>query len=282
MATTVPGLDSTSDIVDTDMLMITHSTGLTEKLSGLEFNKRNRIIIANNLTITGAPLHSGNVVRVHFTADIAGVNGTSAMVINYNGTNYNVKAPSNGSLKNFTAASVDGAYKYLQAYTTLELLFDGTQFVIIGNPVVISSADYTIYTDGKKLENVIANNNFNAVTSNAVYNSIFYHTSIPSSRISFENNPNKIRINYTGYTGNITEKLRLVITGSGYINYVYDLCFGLTSINKNLKWQASAINGAGTNILGSISNVTYDNTTKDIIITFSGSDTIYGVIILNN
>lgn len=151
MATTVPGLDSTSDILDNDMLMITHSTGLTEKLSGLEFNKRNRIIIANNLTITGSPLHTGNVVRVHFTADIAGANGTNAMVINYNGTNYNVKAPSNGSLKNFTASSVDGAYKYLQAYTTLELLFDGTQFVIIGNPVVISSTDYTIYTDGSKI-----------------------------------------------------------------------------------------------------------------------------------
>lgn len=153
MATTVPGLDSTGDILDTDMLMITHSTGLTEKLSGLEFNKRNRIIIANNLTITGAPLHAGNVVRIYFTADIMGVNTSSAMVINYNGTNYNVKAPSNGSVKNFTATDMGSStYKFLQAYTTLELLFDGTQFVIIGNPVVISSADYTIYTDGTLLD----------------------------------------------------------------------------------------------------------------------------------
>lgn len=145
---TVPALNPTGDILDTDLLMITHANGTSEKMTGANFNKRNQIIIASNLTITGAPLHSGNVVRVYFTADIAGANGTSAMVINYNGTNYNVKAPSNGSLKNFTASSVDGAYKYLQAYTTLELLFDGTQFVIIGNPVVISSADYTIYTDG--------------------------------------------------------------------------------------------------------------------------------------
>ena len=31
----------------------------------------------------------------------------------------------------------------------LELIFDGTQFIIIGAPVVLSSANYTIYADGR-------------------------------------------------------------------------------------------------------------------------------------
>ena len=151
---TIPSLSSVTDILDTDQVMITHSDGQSYKIAGSELNKRNQIIIASSTTITGTPLKTGNVVRVYFTADITGANTTSALVINYNGTNYNVKAPKNGALVNFVASNLGGSpvvYKYLQAYTTLELLFDGTQFVIVGNPVVISTADYTIYTDGKAL-----------------------------------------------------------------------------------------------------------------------------------
>lgn len=144
------------------------------------FNKarRNNIFItATNTTIAGPKLQAGDVIRVFFIAQQEGTDTTTAMALSYNDTSYNVKAPCNGSLKDFTAnaitvetrelskgAETEGeekgetkstratstAYVYCQAYTTLELLFDGTQFVIIGNPVVISSADYTIYTDGSK------------------------------------------------------------------------------------------------------------------------------------
>lgn len=130
---------------------------------------------SDNTTVTGPALFNGAVVKIMFTSAITGSDTTTPLAINYNGTSYNVKATSNGSLKNFTATPIEKetreqtrgkseeesetkggegtratttTYVYCQAYTTLELLFDGTQFVIIGNPVVISNADYTIYTDG--------------------------------------------------------------------------------------------------------------------------------------
>lgn len=130
---------------------------------------------SDNTTVTGPALFNGAVVKIMFTSAITGSDTTTPLAINYNGTSYNVKATSNGSLKNFTATPIETktreqtrgkseeesetkggegtratttTYVYCQAYTTLELLFDSTQFVIIGNPVVISNADYTIYTDG--------------------------------------------------------------------------------------------------------------------------------------
>lgn len=138
---------------------------------------------SDNTTVTGPALFNGAVVKIMFTSAITGSDTTTPLAINYNGTSYNVKATSNGSLKNFTATPIETetreqtrgkseeesetkggegtratttTYVYCQAYTTLELLFDGTQFVIIGNPVVISNADYTIYTDGTSKYNVNA------------------------------------------------------------------------------------------------------------------------------
>ena len=151
MSVTIPSLSDVTDILDTDMVMVTQSGGQTYKISGADLNKRNQAVIANSTTLTGAPLKTGNIVRVHFTADITGVNTTTALSLSYNGTSKTVKVPKDGALANFTAQNMGGSptvYKYLQAYTTLELLYDGTNFVIIGNPVVISSSDYTIYADG--------------------------------------------------------------------------------------------------------------------------------------
>lgn len=154
MSVTIPSLNPVTDILDTDKIMVTQSSGQTYTIDGASFNKRNQAVIANSTTLTGAPLKTGNIVRAYFTADITGVNTTTGLVLNYNGSNKNVKVPKDGALVNFTAQNMGGSptvYKYLQAYTTLELLYDGTNFVIIGNPVVISSADYTIYADGEKV-----------------------------------------------------------------------------------------------------------------------------------
>ena len=109
----------------------------------------NEVIMASSTTLTGKSLLSGSSIKVMFTADIAGSNTSTVLSLTYNGTAYNVKVGKNGALSNFVASEVSsGVYKYVQAYTTLELAFDGSQFVIIGNPVVLSSADYTIYADG--------------------------------------------------------------------------------------------------------------------------------------
>ena len=137
------------DIEDTDLLLVQNSQTVGFKMTGLKYKKLHDIIIASSLTVTGPKIHAGSSVRIYFNTDIAGANTSTAMVINYNNTNITVKAPKDGSLIDYTAKAVGNSYLYCQAYTTLELLYDGTNFVIIGNPVVISNADYTIYTDGK-------------------------------------------------------------------------------------------------------------------------------------
>lgn len=109
------------------------------------------VMAASNI-VNGAPLRAGSTVRIMFTVDLTGADTITALVLNYNGVNTPVKVGKNGSLSNFVASEVStGVYKYVQAYTTLELAFDGSQFIIIGNPVVLSSSDYTIYADGKKV-----------------------------------------------------------------------------------------------------------------------------------
>ena len=128
----------------------------------------NAVIMANNKTLSGVAISAGSVVRVLFTAALTGSNATTGLALTYNGNTYAVKVGKNGALANFLANNIDGSYIYCQAYTTLELMFDGTQFIIMGNPVVISSADYTIYTDGNKRVNEVTYNNMGMVTSNAV------------------------------------------------------------------------------------------------------------------
>jgi hypothetical protein len=111
--------------------------------------------ITNSLTATaassvvnGAPIRIGSTVRVLFTQDLAGTANTG-LVLAYNGVGIPVMVGKNGSLGAFLPFNVDsGTYKYLQAYTTLEMMFDGTQFIVLGNPVVLSTSEYTIYTDG--------------------------------------------------------------------------------------------------------------------------------------
>ena len=130
----------------------------------------NEVIMASSTTLTGKSLLSGSSIKVMFTADIAGSNTSTVLSLTYNGTAYNVKVGKNGALSNFVASEVSsGVYKYVQAYTTLELAFDGSQFVIIGNPVVLSSADYTIYADGLQRVNSVTSGNKGMVTSNAVF-----------------------------------------------------------------------------------------------------------------
>lgn len=175
MSTTIPALSSVDDILDSDLVMITHSNGESFKIAGSEINKRNQAVIASGTTITGAPLKTGNIVRVYFTADITGSNTSTGLTLNYNGVKKSVKVPKNGTLANFVASDLGGSptvYKYLQAHTTLELLYDGTQFIIIGNPVVLSSSDYTIYADGLKRVDAVASGDKNMVTSSAVANVI--------------------------------------------------------------------------------------------------------------
>lgn len=108
----------------------------------------NAVIMANNKTLSGVAISAGSVVRVLFTAALTGSDATTGLTLKYNGNTYAVKVGKNGALANFHANNIDGSYIYCQAYTTLELMFDGSQFVVMGNPVVISNADFSIMADG--------------------------------------------------------------------------------------------------------------------------------------
>lgn len=146
---TVPSLDPCTDILDTDEIMITHQNGSTDTISGANFNKRNQVIISANTTLSGTPLKPGNVVRVLFTEEQSASNGSTAFVINYNTENITVKVCKSGALTNYIPFTTsNGLYKYCQAYTFFELLYDGTNFIIMGNPVVWNALKNTIYANG--------------------------------------------------------------------------------------------------------------------------------------
>lgn len=125
-------------------------------------------------TITNAPtIETGNVIKIMFGGDVTGADTTTALTISYNGTSRNVKVCKNGALENVYAHEVStDSFKFIQAYTTLEFVFDGTNFVIVGNPVVLSDTDYTIYADGLKRVDDVEDGNMNYVTSNAVSNAL--------------------------------------------------------------------------------------------------------------
>ena len=99
--------------------------------------------------VTGPSIEAGNVVKVMFGADVTGTDTTTGLLISYNGSNKPVKVNKNGTLVDFVAHTINGSTKYIQAYTTLEFVYDGVNLIIIGNPVVLSGTDYTIYADGK-------------------------------------------------------------------------------------------------------------------------------------
>jgi hypothetical protein len=110
-------------------------------------------VTATGTTITGPLLVSGGTIRVMFTAAIAGNDTTTGLTISYNGQSIAVKVYKEGNLENFTAAKISWqdtnvVHRYLDAGTTLELLYDGTQFIIVNNPIVLKSIRYTIYADG--------------------------------------------------------------------------------------------------------------------------------------
>jgi len=117
------------------------------------------IIPTSTTVINNIPIANNSAIKVMFTADISDTNATGGitpLTITYNGVSVPVKANKNGALVDVLAKEVQtNIWKYLQAYTTIELIYqsdyDGQgnpAFIISGNPLVLSSADYEIYANG--------------------------------------------------------------------------------------------------------------------------------------
>lgn len=178
-----------------------------------------------SVIVYGKPLRTGSTVRIMFTADITGANTTSVLTLTYNGVNIPVKVGKNGALSNFVASEVSsGVYKYVQAYTTLELMFDGTQFIIIGNPAVLSSADYTIYADGLKKDNIKCL--IKSITTNS--NGAFYIADIGAPITNYNQIRNCFCLNYdnkiVGFAENFF-RVRNIADGSNASNITVSVCF---------------------------------------------------------
>lgn len=110
------------------------------------------ISIDDTLTVTGAPaIAAGDTIKVLFTENIPGTDAATVMPISYNGTSYNVLVPKDGGLSSFVATELTiGSFRYIDAYKYVEfMLNDSNQFIIIGNPIVLSGKGYDVYADGK-------------------------------------------------------------------------------------------------------------------------------------
>lgn len=152
----------------------------TEKLQDVDVNvniaHNSLYCAADSTVIKGASLFQGCSIKIMFTSAITGSDTSTPLVINYNDANIPVKTGKNGTLADFVAYDTGSGFVYCQAYTTLELLFDGTEFVIMGNPVVISNSDYTVYTDGtKSVRNLIASWSKLALSLNTKY---YFHKDV--------------------------------------------------------------------------------------------------------
>lgn len=114
-------------------------------------------IVASSATITGAPtLKNAMSLKIMFTSDLSGSDTSTGLSLTYNTVPVPVKVNKDGVLSDLLAHEVStGVYKYVQAYTTLEFVYlsnyDGlgnAAFVVVGNPLVLSSATYSIYANG--------------------------------------------------------------------------------------------------------------------------------------
>ena len=202
----------------------------------------NAVITSDNATLSGVTISERSVVRVMFTADLTGSDETTGLTLTYNGNTYAVKVGKDGALEALTAHLIEESYIYLQAYTTLELAFDGSQFVVMGNPVVISNADLSIMADGSitYTKTKIDNNYTRKIASSETFGSSFY----PSTyKITVASNA---CIHITAYVANelnsVIGSIDLYVT-NGNAQLVSSTNYEYSVVNNDI--FLSALNGSG-------------------------------------
>ena len=144
----VTALNSGVNSVESELNNVLNEAGISPSGSATNqvykaVRKNSGCIMASSRTITGAPaIEAGNTIKIMFTADITGSNLSDGMTITYNGTSYPVVVNKLGVLINFTAKEIyTDFFRYIQANTIIDFVFDGVQFVIIGNPIIWSLYD---------------------------------------------------------------------------------------------------------------------------------------------
>jgi hypothetical protein len=108
-------------------------------------------IIASSTTFSGPAVTDVLYLKVVFTSAISASDAVTPLEITYNGDSVPVKVMKAGVASDIFAHEISsGVYSYLQSMTSFEMVYEDTNgyFVIVGNPIVLSSTDYTIYADG--------------------------------------------------------------------------------------------------------------------------------------
>ncbi len=104
-------------------------------------------------------LEAGSTIRVTFKYALQSSSNITSVAMNYGGRSGLIKATRGGALVNVAAHLFSGGeysstypYKVWDAYTTLELMWTGSEWLIIGDPVLCSYAsdnlNYTIKGNG--------------------------------------------------------------------------------------------------------------------------------------
>ena len=104
-------------------------------------------------------LAAGSVVRLTFSKALQSTQAITSVSLNYGGRDGVIKAARGGALNNvvshvFAGGDYSATYKnkVWDAYTTLELMWDGTNWIVMGNPVLCSyfstTQSYTVYANG--------------------------------------------------------------------------------------------------------------------------------------
>lgn len=128
------------------------------------------VITTATTTVNNIPLSNNDSIQLLFTADISDTNatgGVTPLAITYNNVSVPLKVSKNGVLTDIFAHEIlTNIWKYLQAYTVLDLIYlsdyDGNgnpAFIVKGNPILLSSSDYTIYANGYNEQEYVRNQN---------------------------------------------------------------------------------------------------------------------------
>lgn len=111
---------------------------------------------AKTLTLPANCPFDGETIKICFANGHEAANSTDYMTLNVNSNGpVPIVSNQNGTLANLPIHELTaGTYSVLMANVTLEMYYTSNGFnsnpawVVIGNPVVLSSTDYTIYADG--------------------------------------------------------------------------------------------------------------------------------------
>lgn len=130
--------------------------------------------LTKNVTVAGiTALADGMSVQVMFTSAIQSTNSITQLNLNINSLgDVPIKVPSNNTLQYLAShvISSGGGYdptypnRLCDAWITLDLVYSvsETSWIVVGNPVIMSCPDYTIYANGKveKLEQATYQGNY--------------------------------------------------------------------------------------------------------------------------